>query len=153
MGVANPCDRTLCIRPFDGQVSGATLAMLRRLTALAFILALVAGTAAGTPLHASNHECGMAGMDGMECCEKARAHENSAEALAARLCCAFSCTQPAPVNTSGLGPVQAPSAGAPHPAETPSQAHALHAARNFSLSLTLQSESPPGYISHSALLI
>ena len=140
-------------RPFVGQRGGATLAMLKRLTAFAFILTLVAGTAAGTPLHASNHECGMAGMDGMDCCEKAQAPENSPEVLAARLCCAFSCPQPAPVSTSGAEPVQAPSAGAPHPAAMPSQAHALHAARKSSLSLTLQSESPPGYIRHSALLI
>lgn len=127
--------------------------MLRRLTALTFILALAAGTAAGAPLHNGGHDCPMAGMEGMDCCEKARARENSPEVLAARLCCAFSCPQPAPVNTSGTEPVQGLSTAAPHPAATPSQAHAIHAPRGLSLSLTLQSESPPGYIRHSSLLI
>ena len=122
--------------------------MSRRLTALMFILVLVAGTAAGAPLHAGGHDCGMDGMDGMDCCEKAQARENSPEVLAAKLCCAFNCPQPAPVNNSGAESVQAPSAAA-----LPSQAHAIHAPRGLSLRRTLPSESPPGYIRHSSLLI
>ena len=127
--------------------------MLRRLTALTFILALAAGTAAGAPLHYGGHDCPMAGMEGMDCCEKARARENSPEVLAARLCCAFSCPQPAPVNTTNVGPVQAPSADTPHPAAAPSQARVLPAVCELSLSRTPPSESPPGYIRHSSLLI
>ena len=127
--------------------------MLRRLTALAFILALVAGTAVGAPLHSGGHDCGMAGMESMDCCEKARARENSAEALAARLCCAFNCPQPAPLNTSGAQAAQPPSAVQSHPASSPSPSHALPALRESRLSRTPPYESPPGYIRHSSLLI
>lgn len=140
-------------RPNAWRQAEAALAMMRRLTALAFILTLVAGTAAGAPLHTGGHDCGMAGMEGMDCCAKARAQENSPEALAARLCCAFNCPQPAPVNTVGAQAAQAPSAAEPHPAASPSPSHFLPAARELNLSRTLPSESPPGYIRHSSLLI
>jgi hypothetical protein len=129
--------------------------MLRRLTALAFILALVAGTAAGAPLHSGDRECGMAGMDGMDCCEKARAQENSREVLAARLCCALNCTQPAPAgtNTTGARAVQAPASVTTHPVALPPSAHPLSAPHAPNSSRTLPSASPPGYIRHSSLLI
>ena len=128
--------------------------MFKRLTSLVFILALVAGTAAGAPLHSGDRECGMAGMDGMDCCEKAQMPENSPEVLAARLCCALNCTQPAPagMHTSRARAGQAPAAVRPHPAALPS-AYTLSAQLQPGSFRTLPSVSPPGYIRHSSLLI
>lgn len=101
----------------------------------------------------SGHECGMAGMDGMDCCQKAQTQENTPEVLAAKLCCAFQCPEPgstAPASAETLrGPQASPLVIQPaQPAATVSYAHgSLDVARPG------PSSSPPVYISHHSLLI
>lgn len=69
--------------------------MKKWLTSLFLVLTLSAGVLAGMPLHAGNMNSKM-----MKCCQKAKSKERSPEATAARLCCAFNCSNTAP-NSSG----------------------------------------------------
>lgn len=110
---------------------------------------------AGTPLHAHGQECEMGGMAGMDCCAKAREKSDAPEVLAARLCCAFHCSQPVPTNSAPAANQQAAQSPATSPLDAvanppvsrPTMSFKRGAAQVFPLSLT------PGYIRHSALLI
>ena len=129
--------------------------MLRRLTALVFILVIAGGAAAGTPLHSHDQECEMGGMAVMDCCKKAREQSEAPEVLAARLCCALNCSQPAPTGSTGTVNPQTSQA----PANSPLHAAATPPANLLLPSLTRGQAQfpplnfPPGYIRHSALLI
>jgi hypothetical protein len=131
--------------------------MLKRLTALVFILIVAGGVLAGTPLHACPPGCGTGGvdeMDAMECCRKAQEPPDAPGALAAKLCCA-DCAQPAPVGTAGSEARRVPEtySAQQHPAALPSRDLAPKATPDlYSLYLT-PSSSKPAYILHLALLI
>lgn len=70
--------------------------MLKRLSSLALILVLGGSVIAGVPLHLSEHACGMAGMEMMDCCQVAQMQQDTPETAAARLCCVINCSQPGP---------------------------------------------------------
>lgn len=127
--------------------------MLKRLTAL--ILLLVLGGSAvlnGAQSH-SGHECGMAGMDGMDCCQKAQSQENTPEVLAARLCCAFQCQEPGSTAPTSAETLRGPQASplVTQPAEQ--AATAAYTRRDLDAMRPGPSSSPPAYISHHSLLI
>lgn len=68
--------------------------MVRCLTMLFLLLALVSGVVSGTPLHASNDKM-------MKCCDKAKSKDRSPAATAADLCCAVNCSESVPTPSSG----------------------------------------------------
>ena len=70
--------------------------MLKRLSSLVLILVLVGSALAGVPMHQEEHGCGMAGMEMMDCCQKARMQGDAPATIAARLCCAIDCQEPGP---------------------------------------------------------
>ena len=130
--------------------------MLRRLTALVFILTLAGGALAGTPLHPRDQECATAGAAVADCCEKSRQQPEAPDALAAGLCCVPCCSQPAPVSLTG-GSFKSRTARSP--VAFPARAAATRPASPLSPSLTpgrgltLPLNPTRGYILHSALLI
>ncbi len=133
---------------------GLPTAVLRRLTALVFILVIAGGAAAGTPLHSHDQECEMGGMAVMDCCKKAREQSGAPEVLAARLCCAINCSQPAPTGSTGtVNPqtAQAPATSPLNAATPPATPLSLSVKRGQAQFPPLN--FPPGYIRHSALLI
>ncbi len=81
--------------PFRLQMPRAILwiAMKRLFSSFLVIFALVGCIAAGMPLHAGMMDSKMA-----KCCKKAKGHEQSPSADAARLCCALNCNDPAPTS-------------------------------------------------------
>jgi hypothetical protein len=124
--------------------------MLKALTSIVLIL-VFAGS-----LFASSHEreCGMSGMDGMDCCQKAGMQTNAPDVQAARLCCAINCPQSGPVQTGKVTPRTAPHAVATQhlsvaqsPFMAPQPPSRLRPARDY------PSNSPPTYILHLSLLI
>lgn len=131
--------------------------MLKRLTALVFILIVAGGTLAGTPLHACAPWCDMGGagrMDTMECCRKAQEPPDAPGALAAKLCCA-ECAQPAPAGTAGSEVRRAPESYPvqQHPAAPPSPVFATRTTPGLYSFHLIPSSSKPAYILHLALLI
>ena len=98
----------------------------------------------------------MGGSAEMDCCEKAREQSGSPEVLAARLCCAVNCSQPAPAAPAGgfiPQPAQAPATSPLHAAAVALQASIYPSFLNHGRADTLVLSFPPGYIRHSALLI
>jgi hypothetical protein len=144
-----PISRRL-IRHFE-----LSAAMLKRLTALAFILVIGGGVLAGAPLHSHGQECEMGDMAGMDCCAKAREQSDAPEVLAARLCCAFNCSQPAPTGPTAAFDQQKNQANA----SSPVHLAAIPPANWLPLSLSrgrshhLPQNLQPSYVLHSALLI
>lgn len=68
---------------------------MKRLMSSFFVLFTLAGSVlAGMPLHG-----GMMDKNMMKCCKKAKGHEQSPSADAARLCCAVNCNDPAPTSS------------------------------------------------------
>jgi hypothetical protein len=129
--------------------------MVKWLTSLFMLAVLCGSTVAGTPLHSAEHECSMPGMkDGMDCCAKAHARQDSAEARAARLCCAVNCQSPgAATPTASLLRVSPPAAAPRHPA-APRTAFVIPASNLlFDSAREHPQHSPPPYIQHLALLI
>ena len=131
--------------------------MLKRLTAIVFVLVVAGGALAGTPLHACAPGCDMGGagrMDTMECCRKAQEPPDAPGALAAKLCCA-ECAQPAPTGTSGSEARRAPESGPvqQHPAALRAQLRAPKATTGLHTSHLAPSSYKPAYILHLALLI
>lgn len=120
-----------------------------------FILVIAAGAAAGTPLHSHEQECGVGGTAEVDCCEKAREQSGSPEVLAARLCCALNCSQPAPTGPAGVYSSQSvqPHATSPLLAAATRPANLLPPSLQHRRAQVLALGFPPGYIRHSALLI
>jgi hypothetical protein len=77
-------------------VKYSELEMKKWSISLFLLFTLASGVLAGMPLRAGNMDSGM-----MACCVKAKSNEQSAEANAARVCCAVKCTDPAPTSPSG----------------------------------------------------
>ncbi|MGB7207996.1 MAG: hypothetical protein WBD27_04990 [Pyrinomonadaceae bacterium] len=67
--------------------------MARWLISFLFLLALVGGVLAGTPLHSSSTRM-------MKCCDKAKSKDKSPAANAADLCCAVNCSESVPTQSS-----------------------------------------------------
>lgn len=132
--------------------------MLRRLTALMFILMVAGGAAAATPLRACLPECGMeggAGMDMMECCRHSHRHgQASAPASpSAELCCLHG-PQPAPANTTpGAQRIPQPNPVQQNAAALPPAAFAPLAIRDKNSPHVAASATKPAYILYLSLLI
>lgn len=129
--------------------------MLKRLTALVFVLVIGGGAVAGTPLHSHDQECEMGAMAMMDCCIKAREQSQAPEVLAAKLCCAINCSQPVPAGQTGTFNPQTAQSPVTSPllASAPPPADLLPPSLQRGRELTLALSFPPGYIRHSALLI
>ncbi|MFN0139898.1 MAG: hypothetical protein ACKVQW_07395 [Pyrinomonadaceae bacterium] len=125
--------------------------MVRRLTFLFLLAALLSGVVSGTPLHAPNEKM-------MSCCDKAKSKERSPAAEATRLCCSMNCSESVPT-TPGFASNFAPS-GVAVSASIADQIAALFAKKTsqFTAPVTYLRESPlhppqPTYIRHKSLLI
>jgi hypothetical protein len=128
--------------------------MWGRLIALSLIIALGATLAAGAALPHEEHSCPMQGMDGaMDCCALAELQSATPEVVAARLCCALNCPQPAPPGRNTQAPRAPQTTQAPHPSRAQAQAHAPVRAAYFVPFKHPAAHSPPAYIQHAALLI
>ncbi|PYS88268.1 MAG: hypothetical protein DMF64_20875 [Acidobacteria bacterium] len=126
--------------------------MWRRLKALALICTLGGTLAAGAPLHTGAHECNMsAPMGMMDCCALAHLQSNAPEVVAARLCCALNCPQPAPLNANNLS-LRAPQVAQLAPPAPPAALPLAPALRLVGTRIPT-AHSPPAYIQHLALLI
>jgi hypothetical protein len=128
--------------------------MWGRLTALLLICALGASVAAGAALPHEEHACPMHMADGaMDCCVLAELQTDTPEVTAARLCCAFNCTQGAPPGRNIEAPRAQQTAQAPHPVAQTEQPHAHLLRAPFVAYTSPAAHSPPAYIQHAALLI
>ena len=89
------------------RIHTVTLAMIKWTTSALLIIALSFSVLAGMPFHASEQECSMSGMTGMDCCKTAHGHGNESEVAMARLCCSVNCPQS---GTTGSSSVRVPKA-------------------------------------------
>jgi len=92
-------------------------------------------------------------MEMMECCKRARAHGNTPDVQAARLCCALNCQ-----NGGGSGPastarVTQPPASPAHPAAADAPAPFVVARASRGTPPSHPNESPPVYLLNLAFLI
>jgi hypothetical protein len=128
--------------------------MLKVLTSVVLILVLAGSLVAGTPLGSHEHHCGMSGMDGMDCCQKAGMATDAPDVQAARLCCAINCPQPGPVQNGQVKPQTAPLAVvAEHPSAAQSPFTGFKPQARPQPARDHLSNSPPSYIRHLSLLI
>jgi hypothetical protein len=128
--------------------------MAKWLTSLFLLVALGVSAAAGMPLHSGEHECHMPGMtDGMDCCAKAHAQQNTPEVTAARLCCAINCTSPGTAQTGTRLRLSPLAVNTPCIATFQTPPVTLSLTLRYSLSTAHPQHSPPAYIQHLALLI
>ena len=132
--------------------------MLKRLTALVFILALGAGALASAPLHACDHECDMhkavaAGESGCAASHAAKAEERSKPAPRALACgdCLGQGQSQAPATTAQKAPQ--PVSADQHSAPAPKLPPVAGAVPHVSQSLSHHPSSKPAFIRHHALLI
>jgi hypothetical protein len=124
------------------------------LTSLFLLAALGVGAVAGTPLHSGEHECHMPRMkDGMDCCAKAHARQNTPEVTAARLCCAINCTSPGTAQTGIRLRLSPLAVNTPRAAEFQTPPVALSSTLRYGTLTGHSQHSPPAYIQHLALLI
>lgn len=127
---------------------------MKRLLSSFFVLFTLAGSVlAGMPLHS-----GLTDKNMMKCCKKAKGHEQSPSADAARLCCAVNCNDPAP--TSSVSSFNFSPTGVNVTHSILRQLADLHDKRRwiapvfpgFDIAPTLRS-SPPKFIQHHTFLI
>jgi hypothetical protein len=131
------------------------MAMKLRLTSLVLLLVLAGSAFAGIPLHSGENECRTApALDGMDCCQAALMGGDSAEATAARLCCAINCSHEGSTPPSGwrVAPQSQPASSDYQPA-TPALLASALLTRHLSRSHGPPTDSHPAYIRHLALLI
>ncbi|MEO7658379.1 MAG: hypothetical protein ABIV48_02085, partial [Pyrinomonadaceae bacterium] len=69
--------------------------MLRRISFVIILFAMIGGAVSGMPLRAPNSK-----ME--KCCEKAKSKIKTASVKAAGLCCAVNCSDPVPTNSNTL---------------------------------------------------
>jgi hypothetical protein len=127
--------------------------MLKFLTSIVMILVLAGSLFAGTPFGSHEHECGMRGMDGMDCCQKAKLASDAPDVQAARLYCAVNCPQPGPVQNGQVKPQAAPLAVAQRPPAAKTPLTGLQPQSRIRPARDLLSHSPPTYIRLLSLLI
>jgi hypothetical protein len=131
------------------------MAMRLRLTSLVLLLVLAGSTFAGVPLHSGESECSMGqSMAGMDCCKAALLGGVSAEADAARLCCAINCSHEgsSPPASLRVSPQSQPAVSDYQPGTPALPASFLLPAR-INRSHGPPTDSHPAYIRHLALLI
>jgi hypothetical protein len=120
------------------------------------LLLVLAGSAfAAVPLHSGESECSMGqAMAGMDCCKAALMGGDSAEATAARLCCAINCSHEGSTPSSSLrvSPQSRPAVSDYQPAMLSLPDPIVLAAR-INRSHGPPTDSHPAYIRHLALLI
>jgi hypothetical protein len=123
--------------------------------ASSFLLAALGISAvAGMPLHSGEHECNMPGMkDGMDCCAKAHARQDTPEVAAARLCCAINCSSPGTAQTGIRLRLSPLAAAAPRANTFKTPPVTLSPVLLYGLVSGHPQHSPPAYIQHLALLI
>jgi hypothetical protein len=121
--------------------------MMKRLSALVLVLALGGSMLAGVPLHSSS----MSGM--MDCCKLAQMQMDSPEVVAARLCCAINCPQPAQTESTGAARISRQVVTPVHPAIVALPATSPRLWPSFSSTLPQSANSQPSYILNLALLI
>jgi hypothetical protein len=123
--------------------------MAKWFTSLFMVVALAGSALAGFPMHAGERN---PSMD--DCCKAARAEDDSAATLSAKLCCAMNCSEPSPTAPTGTGNISPLHINVLHPAATQSQTFTpIFHSRFSSTPGYLQGSSPPPYIRHLALLI
>ena len=128
--------------------------MAKWLTSLFLLAALGVNAVAGTPLHSGEHECNMPGMkDGMDCCAKAHAQQETPEVKAARLCCSINCSSPCTTQAGIQLRLSPLAATAPRTITFKSPFVTLSSILRYSLVSGHPQHSPPAYIRHLALLI
>jgi hypothetical protein len=128
--------------------------MAKWLTSLFLLAALGINAVAGMPLHSGEHECNMPGMkDGMDCCAKAHAQQDTPEVTAARLCCAFNCTSPGTTPTGPQLRLSPITVNGTLPATFRTPFPILNPTLLYSLLKGHPQHSPPAYIQHLSLLI
>lgn len=92
-------------------------------------------------------------MEMMDCCKRARAHGNTPENLAARLCCAVNCQSGGANAPAPAARLQAPQAPPAHPAAAPAPSESeISRARRRDLA-SHPNESPPVYLLNLTFLI
>lgn len=120
--------------------------MLKWFTSLVVVIALSGSVTAGVQMHTTD-------MNMMDCCKAALAHSDSAATSQARLCCAVSCSEPAPTSSRmaqsfSVVAAQQPAVKLPLPA-----LQELNSRLSTDRTLQYSAYSPPAYISNLALLI
>ncbi|HYY97162.1 MAG TPA: hypothetical protein VE642_01145 [Pyrinomonadaceae bacterium] len=128
--------------------------MVKWLASSFLLAALGISAVAGMPLHSGEHECNMPGMkDGMDCCAKARARQDTPEVAAARLCCAINCSSPGTAQTGIRLRLSPLAAAAPRANTFKTAPVTLSPVLLYGLVSGHPQHSPPAYIQHLALLI
>jgi hypothetical protein len=142
-----------------GSAAEATLAVMRRLTALMLILVVAIGAVAATPLPACLPECGMeggAGMDMMGRCRDSHRYEHASapSAPSAEVCCLHG-SQATTSGTITPGAPRLPQSNTarPHAAALPPSGFAPPAAPAKDSPHATASSTKPAYILHLSLLI
>jgi hypothetical protein len=125
--------------------------MMKRLSALALVLALGVSVLAGVPLHSNDNECSMTGM--MDCCKLAQMQMDSPEAAAARLCCAINCSQPAQTESTSAARRSTPAVAPVHPAVAALPATSPRFSPFGNSTFPHSANPQPSYILNLALLI
>jgi hypothetical protein len=121
--------------------------MMKRLSALALVLAFGGSALAGVPLHSKE----MSGM--MDCCKLAQMQVDSPAVATARLCCAINCPQPAQTESATASSASPPIVTLVHPAVGPLPAMSPRFSSSVSLASPHSAHSQPSYILNLALLI
>jgi hypothetical protein len=119
------------------------------------LLVLAGSVSAGVPLHSGESECNMAkAMEGMDCCKAALLGGESADADAARLCCAINCSHEGstPPSSVSVSP-QAQPASTDYQTATPALIASLLLTARINRAHGPPTDSHPAYIRHLALLI
>src|SRR2546423_2694037 len=119
------------------------------------VLALSSSVLVGMPLHASEQECSMPVMTGMDCCKTAHGHGNESEVATARLCCAVNCPQS---GTTGSSSVRIPKISLVldinfHPVAKPADASPIISVADWHYSHSPPHRSNPTYLQNLTLLI
>ena len=128
--------------------------MVKWLASSFLLAALGVSAVAGMPLHSGEHECNMPGMkDGMDCCAKAHAQQDTPEVAAARLCCAINCSSPGTAQTGIQLRLSPLAVTAPRTNTFKTPPVTLSSVLLYGLAGGHPQHSPPAYIQHLALLI
>jgi hypothetical protein len=128
--------------------------MKKRIASLVLLLVLAGGTFAGIPLRFGEGECSMGNMMEMDCCKAALMQSQTAEAAAAKLCCALNCAQNGTTSPPSAVRVAspAPTSLSPFPA-IPQQVLITALRFRYIDGAHGPPGSPPAYLRHLALLI
>ena len=122
--------------------------MVRRLTLLFVLYAILGSIAGGTPLHSGDGQM-------MACCKKAKSQEQTPQANSTRLCCSLNCSESVPT-PPGSSLTFAPTTAEPVVAflsSLNSVKRSTDAPPARTLGPPLRSRPPAKYLQHSSFLI